>query len=298
MYDVVGMTRRLPFFRLYDENEKNGYLVDGIPRFYSTTLRFGKYTVYLTSQLYAKDMEPFIRWYEGLGKQAYEQISIEEYVGDQDKPTKQDTSKQVEQKPAASNAGAPDMAKSTERIIRVVPYENALLDNTQISVDEFCMMAHRKEITQRAELIMAMEAPIEKGRFIRLLVASYGVTKSTRTTETVDKILKALNVKNTKNQGRIFCWTRDQDPDTYALVRENSSRLADELPPQEIRNAFCLILQRNGAMSRHDLAMTASRLFGYKKLGKNLQASLASGLAYAKKNSDVEITDDIVTLAK
>lgn len=268
MHDVVGMTRRLPFFRLYDENEKNGYLVDGIPRFYNTMLRFGKYTVYLTSQLYAKDMEPFIRWYEGLGNQAYEQISIEEYVADQDKLPKQDTSKQAEQKQAASNAGVSDMAKSAERAIRVTPYENALLDNMQISVDEFCMMAHRKEITQRAEMILAMEAPIEKGRLIRLLVASCGVTKSSRTTETVDKVLKALNVKNTKNQGRVFCWTSDQDPDTYAVVRENSSRLADELPPQEIRNAICLILQRNGAMTRDDLTMTASRLFSYKKLGK------------------------------
>ena len=293
MHDVVGMTRRLPFFKLYDENEKNGYLIDGVPRFYNSTLQFGKYTVYLTSQLYAKDKEPFIRWYEGLGKQTSDQISNEGLEIEQTLSPTEEPETPVEQRQVASNEN-----NGTESSIIVVPYENALLDNIQISVDEFCMMTHRKEIAERVELILTMEAPVEKGRLIRLLVASCGVTKSGRTTETVDKILKTLGVKNTKNQGHIFCWRSEQDPDTYTLVRENSARLADELPPQEIRNALCLILQRNGSMACNDLIMAASRLFGYKKLGKNLQAALVNGLSFAKKSGDVVVNGDIIMVPR
>lgn len=35
MKTVVGLQRRLPFFKLYDPNEKDGHLTDGRPRFYS-----------------------------------------------------------------------------------------------------------------------------------------------------------------------------------------------------------------------------------------------------------------------
>ena len=68
MHEIVGMQRNLPFFKLYNPADNKGHLIDGRPRFYSKPLSFGKYTVYLNSQIYDTDKEPFIAWYSRLGE--------------------------------------------------------------------------------------------------------------------------------------------------------------------------------------------------------------------------------------
>ncbi len=66
MKTVLGMQRNLPFFKLYDPSDKSGHIINGRPRFYAKPLVFGKYTVYLNSQIYETDKEPFISWYNKL----------------------------------------------------------------------------------------------------------------------------------------------------------------------------------------------------------------------------------------
>ena len=68
MKTVIGMQRKLPFFKLYNPNDIDGHLIDGKPRFYSKPLTYGKYSVYLNSQIYETDREPFIKWFEHLKK--------------------------------------------------------------------------------------------------------------------------------------------------------------------------------------------------------------------------------------
>ncbi len=67
MNAVIGMQRRLPFFKIFDSNVPNGHIINGRPRFYSKPLVFGRYVVYLNSQIYEKDKDPFIAWYNTLG---------------------------------------------------------------------------------------------------------------------------------------------------------------------------------------------------------------------------------------
>ena len=66
MHKVVGLSRNLPFFKIYDQEEEYGYLINGRPRFYSSPLRFGDVLVYLNSQIYEADKEPFAKWYESI----------------------------------------------------------------------------------------------------------------------------------------------------------------------------------------------------------------------------------------
>ncbi len=66
MKTVLGMQRNLPFFKLYDPNEADGHMIDGRPRFYAKPLKYGNYTVFLNSQVYESDKEPFITWYKNL----------------------------------------------------------------------------------------------------------------------------------------------------------------------------------------------------------------------------------------
>lgn len=63
MHDVIGMQRNMPFFKKYNPEDKKGYYINGNPRYYSKPLTFGKVTVYLNSQIYETDKEPFINWF-------------------------------------------------------------------------------------------------------------------------------------------------------------------------------------------------------------------------------------------
>ena len=66
MKTILGMQRNLPFFKHYDPNIKQGHIINGRPRFYSKPIAFGKHKVYLNSQIYESDKDPFIKWYENL----------------------------------------------------------------------------------------------------------------------------------------------------------------------------------------------------------------------------------------
>ncbi len=66
MNKVLGMTRNLPFLKLYEPDDAKGHIIDGTPRFYSKPITFGSVSVYLNSQIYDADKEAFIRWYEAL----------------------------------------------------------------------------------------------------------------------------------------------------------------------------------------------------------------------------------------
>ena len=66
MNKVLGMQRNLPFLKIYDANNPQGHMIEGRPRYYSTPITFGTVSVYLNSQIYETDKEPFAKWYLSL----------------------------------------------------------------------------------------------------------------------------------------------------------------------------------------------------------------------------------------
>ena len=63
MHSIVGLSRNLPFFKRYDENDSKGHMIAGRNRFYKDTITFGTEKVYLNSQIYDYDKDAFIKWY-------------------------------------------------------------------------------------------------------------------------------------------------------------------------------------------------------------------------------------------
>ena len=70
MKTVIGMQRNMPFFKKYAPTDKQGHMVDGRPRFYSKPISFGSLMLYLNSQIYESDREPFEKWYKSLDAKA------------------------------------------------------------------------------------------------------------------------------------------------------------------------------------------------------------------------------------
>ena len=65
-------------------------------------------------------------------------------------------------------------------------------------------------------------------------------------------------------------------------IRVSNEHSGDEICQQEIANAIRYVLKDKGALDKDELNKETSLLFGYKRLGKNLEANLMIGLQYAK----------------
>lgn len=151
----------------------------------------------------------------------------------------------------------------------------------------FADPASKAVIGDAACAIVRDEGPILKDVLIKRLLASFGVTKSAAATAAADKAIRAAGITTSRLKGTLICWAPGQDPKTYCQVRTAGDRTADEWPLPEVKNALCWALQEAGPLDKADLIKQASRIMGYKRLGKNLDAVLQQGLQYARTCKEI-----------
>ena len=155
------------------------------------------------------------------------------------------------------------------------------------TVAEFAAMSKKNEIVAVINEIVIVEAPILKDALMRKVFGIFGVSKTNVTVEAFEKALKAADTKNAKLKGIVFCWKKDQEPNDYIGIRISNDRAGEEIAPQEIRNAICYVLKSKGCLAKDDLIKETSLVFGYKRLGKNLEAALIAGMQWAKSSGAI-----------
>ena len=201
--------------------------------------------------------------------------------------SREEVKEKTEKKPVEITVPEDKPEVDDKPIWELKEYETADVPVTPISSAEFSAAGNKNSIAERIIVIVNAEAPILKENLMRKVFASYGVTKSKATEEAFEKALKASKVKSTKAKGAVFCWNGAQDPKTYSGIRISTDRSGEEICQQEIRNAICYVLNQKGALPKDELLKETSLLFGYKRLGKNLEAALAAGLQWAKSSGAV-----------
>lgn len=212
-----------------------------------------------------------------------------------EKPAAAASSASSAQIPLAENSSPDSQRESTVQTMtgytEPTSYRTAEVSAVPMNAAEFSLTASKTAIVQVIEAITAVEAPIRKETLMRRVFSAFGTSKTSGTIEAFEKALKAANTRNSKVKGVIFCWNADQDPKTYSGIRVSNDRSAEDICPQEIANAICYVLRDNGSMERDDLLKETSRVLGYKRLGKNLEAALQAGLQYARTQKTVTVAD-------
>ena len=168
-----------------------------------------------------------------------------------------------------------------------VPYTFVSDHDVKLSSDDYISTGRKGEIGQRALEIVQTEGPILKDNLIRKVMASFGVNKSNAVLEATEKAIKFVKIKSVRQKGIVFCWAPDQDPKAYTGLRVSNERSGNEISPQEMRNAAIYALQTKGELSKDDLVKEMSRIFGYKRLGKNLETTLQTGVQYARSSKAI-----------
>jgi hypothetical protein len=69
-------------------------------------------------------------------------------------------------------------------------------------------------------------------------------------------------------------------------------RTVEEICQQEIKNAICVTLQKNGVIDKDTLIRETARTMGYARAGATIVGAVERGLKYGRKTQEIKVTSD------
>ena len=157
----------------------------------------------------------------------------------------------------------------TEYAGQIVDYQEPASIPTQVG--EF-NNASQTRIQQILLEIIHRRGPIESEVAYRHVIAGWNVTRLGKNIRRrMDRVSSRLVQQGLIQNRDGYLWSADT---TEVLVRKNTtteSRKIEEIPPEELSKAAYIILDEGGAMSRSDLVLETTRLFGYSRTGPKIE---------------------------
>lgn len=143
--------------------------------------------------------------------------------------------------------------------------------------------------------IIAAEGPIEQHRLARLALARFGFlrTREDRRT-TVLALVDARRLYDHPTVGR-YAWPEGTDPQTYRAYRvtqASNDRAFEEVPPEEVANAFVHVLQEVARMEEDRLLRAGLERLGYRRRTEKIDKLLRYGLQVALTSGRARYDED------
>ncbi len=83
----------------------------------------------------------------------------------------------------------------------------------------------------------------------------------------------------------IFYWLNTQEPESYDTFRvpgeDDQKRNAEDIAKEEIANGIKEVLNNQISLPQEDLIKEAARIFGFTRIGGNVEQVMQSGIDYA-----------------
>jgi len=155
-----------------------------------------------------------------------------------------------------------------------------------INSEDFFQYGYRDTIKSQIHGVLAVEAPVSKSLLCKRVLLGWGIARmGSRISVHFEIIFKELGLQQTSDNGNIIFWRADQQPETYQLYRlppnEVLKRDADDLPSHEIANGIKAVLQNQISLTKDDLVRETAKLFGYARLGTNVDIAMQLGIRVA-----------------
>jgi hypothetical protein len=124
------------------------------------------------------------------------------------------------------------------------------------------------------------------------------VWKQSRAGKKVQRIfrkqLNNLTRKNEVYESSEFLWPPRKELDFQVRVNtESDNRPIDEIPTEEVALALAIILEEGGSMTKDDLALETTRLFGYQRRGKRIKERIEDALDILEEEDLIELSDSV-----
>lgn len=204
--------------------------------------------------------------------------------------TQQTNIVEKEQEPLFSN----DMQKiveltTLEDVTYIRDYTICFLESISTSSsDDFLQFTNFDKIKEQIRLVVETEAPIIKNLLARRILTAWGISKlGNRINAQFDQLISEMNLKRTKNDENTIYWSENLNHEDYLTFRvyttNGQKRDAEDIPYEEISNAVKEILVHQISLPPDELIRETSRLFGFARLGTNVETAMKNGILYAIK---------------
>jgi len=130
--------------------------------------------------------------------------------------------------------------------------------------------------------ILDKESPISKELLCHRILDSWSISRlGSRIDTYFVSLFKQINLKYTDGDRR-FYWSENQTPDSYIHYRvselESQRRDAADISPEEVSNAVHEILENMISLNKVDLIKESAKLFGFNRIGGNVETSMTQGI--------------------
>ena len=177
-----------------------------------------------------------------------------------------------------------------------IPYESYEIQKTY-EPEFFYEPEAMSVIVALAKNMLVTEAPISKKALYRKLLAAFGIARLGSRLETVlDNAMLKVEKKETIENGNIFYWLLEQDPDDYVGYRvemneENTKRSMDDIVSVEIINALTEVLGEQISLPKEDLIRETAKKFGYTRLGTIIDAAVSYAIEVAISKKIIAVNE-------
>lgn len=161
-------------------------------------------------------------------------------------------------------------------VTRQKPYESAsitsLLNANSVTIYDF---ANREKIKQQIQKIIFTEEPVSKNLLYKKLLQAWNVSRTgSKLDNYLGEIIKEINPGETLHH-QPFYW-RANSIKTIDFYRNNDSekRNMEDIAPEELIVAINEALEQNLSIEEEELLRYIARLFGFSKVGKQIDEIL------------------------
>lgn len=185
-----------------------------------------------------------------------------------------------------SVADSPEFVEQ-EPDVQIRPYQIAELEYTPVTSDDFAQGYYDSQVMNKIRSVIKTEAPVSRALLCKRVLNSFAIARmGTRLAAHMDYLLKRMNLRTTGKEF-LFYWNEEQHPESYDIYRPESEREALDIAPEEVAVAVCRILKEQGSLPEADLIRETAHQFNYTRLGDNVLASMAHGVAYALQSGKI-----------
>lgn len=152
--------------------------------------------------------------------------------------------------------------------------------------------------------VVADEGPLSLWLLCQRVAPFWGIHRVTsRVEQRIGNLAQTPLCTRIVHEGVTFLWPPAVQPYSYESFRipsfdETTRRTADDLPPEEIANAALYVLKGQVSLPVDALVREVARVFGYQRIGQNVDQCLRAGIALAISRGAAEDRDGMVVIAQ
>ncbi len=155
--------------------------------------------------------------------------------------------------------------------------------------ETFLFFYNKEKIKNQINKVLEAEAPVSKNLVSKRVLNAWGISRNgARLSSYLESLFSEIKMRQVTHANNIFFWREEQHPAAYSIYRSAKNdfekREADDLPPEEVAIAVTRILKEQISLSKEDLIRETAKLFGFAKVGSNVDNAMRQGIRVAVEN--------------